>query len=228
MKTNTAKKANANVINTALAATKAVAIKKDAIAKALCNAAMQAANDSANVWLKMATAVETALKGCTLDEADKLVTAAKRLAKAEAGTDAKLNSTAQQYLANAHNVWRASRIADGEPGKLKADVAAAAATYREAKASGSGKRVIDASRELLKAAGVIKARAPQAPQAPEVAPKAEEAPKAAPVLKDIGPEARGYVRTLRAALVGVTLNKAANDALRGLALLLKLESPDAE
>ena len=229
MNTNAAatKKAGRVVIQSAATMKKAAKAKKTGVAQAIANAAIAAAHDAANVWLVMSNAVEQALSGCTIAEADKFMGEAKAIAKKEAGEDAKLNSTAQQYLANAFNVWRAGRIV-ADPAKMKtADAKAAAAALKEARASGSGKRVIDAARDVLKAVGIVKPRAPKTPDATTGAPKAEEAPAAKPV-RDIIPEARDYLRTLRADLFGVTLSKAGNDALRGLALLLKLDAPIAE
>lgn len=230
MNTNAAatKKAGRVVIQSAATMKKAAKAKKTGVAQAIANAAIAAAHDAANVWLVMSNAVEQALSGCTIAEADKFMGEAKAIAKKEAGEDAKLNSTAQQYLANAFNVWRAGRICD-DPAKVKtADAKAAAAALKEARASGSGKRVIDAARDVLKAVGIVKPRAPKTPDATTGAPKAEEASIAAKPVRDITREARDYLRTLRADLFGVTLSKAGNDALRGLALLLKLDAPDAE
>lgn len=234
MKVNAMKKpvsTKAPNVNTDKAAGKATRVKAKAAAQVIADAALAAAKAASNAWVGMLTKTRTALTGLSLADAESVVNDAKKAAKKEMGE--KVNGTVLQYITDAWSVIRAERVA-ADPGKVKTKAQkAAVAAFKQAAKSGSGKATKEAARDVLKSVGLITGKAPRQPQAPAPAPapaaKAEEAPKAAPAAKDISPEAREYLRTLRAALVGITLNKAANDALRGLALLLKLDAPaDAE
>lgn len=223
MKANAMKKptsTKASAVNTDKAATKAGKRSKVNAAELIATAAIECATAAGNAWATMLAKTRGHLTALTLEECESVIGKAKKAAKKEMGK--KVNGSVLQYISDAWSVIRAERIA-ADPAKVRTKAAkAAAAAFTQAVKSGSGKATKTAARELLKVAGIIKGKDPRQPQAP-----ATFATLATPT-KDISPEARDYVRTLRAALVGVTLNKAANDALRGLALLLKIDAPDAE